>query len=306
MAMAAGFAFPAYPEPSMGKGAISQLQEFVQASKRYPLPPSCPILQWACDTRSAGGTLDFRATVAFLLDGVPQHVTGGWQASKKLAQRDAAESALVFFISRWGLLGKADLCSPHEIGEILQERGYGGSSSNIDVASQWCGHQDCRESAHDDALNHAFSLALICVEMARCVQMEGLPPHGVPSTLRYETCDAGDGLQQAFVHFDILGVPHTFPGKACGTYEGALVDAMKRVLWYVQWPGFENSFEPDPEKVRAAASQIPSPPAVWTKDDGMFAQAATSATLAAEDMAAITARTSRRGHSQHRHGMHRR
>lgn len=32
--------------------------------------------------------------VSFLLDGVPHHVAGAWQQSKKLAQRDTAERCL--------------------------------------------------------------------------------------------------------------------------------------------------------------------------------------------------------------------
>ena len=38
--------------------------------------------------------LEFRAQVSFLLDGVPHHVAGAWQQSKKLAQRDCAERCL--------------------------------------------------------------------------------------------------------------------------------------------------------------------------------------------------------------------
>merc|ERR1712136_176230 len=43
----------------------------------------------------------FRATVAFMLDGVPHHVAGGWERSKKTAQRDAASRALGLFVGRW-------------------------------------------------------------------------------------------------------------------------------------------------------------------------------------------------------------
>lgn len=54
---------------STSKGAISQLQEFVQGAKVFPMPPNCPVLQWSYDTRMVGTSLEFRATVAFLLDG---------------------------------------------------------------------------------------------------------------------------------------------------------------------------------------------------------------------------------------------
>jgi hypothetical protein len=47
-------------------------------------------------------TLEFRATVAFLLEGVPHHVAGPWRTSKKISQRATAEQALRFFVGRWG------------------------------------------------------------------------------------------------------------------------------------------------------------------------------------------------------------
>lgn len=61
------------------------------------------ILQWSYEQRMLGdAALEFRATVAFLLDCVPHHSVGTWRTSKKLAQRDAAERALHFFIGKWG------------------------------------------------------------------------------------------------------------------------------------------------------------------------------------------------------------
>lgn len=52
-------------------------------------------LRWTFDTHMADNTnLEFRAQVSFLLDGVPHHVAGAWQQSKKLAQRDCAERCL--------------------------------------------------------------------------------------------------------------------------------------------------------------------------------------------------------------------
>jgi len=40
-------------------------------------------------------TLEFRATVSFILEGVPHHAAGAWHTSKKTSQRDAAERVLV-------------------------------------------------------------------------------------------------------------------------------------------------------------------------------------------------------------------
>lgn len=85
------------------KGVVALLQEFVQCSQQFAAPQHRPILQWAYEQRVIGlPALEFRGIVAFLLDGVPHHVAGGWHPSKKLAQRDAAERALTFFVGKWG------------------------------------------------------------------------------------------------------------------------------------------------------------------------------------------------------------
>lgn len=83
-------------------GPISQLQEFVQSDRRFPVAANRPILQWQFDTRMATAiTLEFRATVSFLLEGVPHHAAGSWHSSKKAAQRDAAERVLEFLQGDW-------------------------------------------------------------------------------------------------------------------------------------------------------------------------------------------------------------
>ncbi|CAK0885373.1 unnamed protein product [Prorocentrum cordatum] len=80
------------------RGPISQLQEYVQeASTAFALPANCSVLQWNLSTRASSANLEFRATVAFILQGVPHHVAGVWRPSKKAAQRDAAERALELY-----------------------------------------------------------------------------------------------------------------------------------------------------------------------------------------------------------------
>jgi len=76
----------------------------------FRMPSNCSVLQWEFSTRMCGSSLEFRATVAFLLDGVPHHVAGIWKLSKKLAQRDAAERALELY-------AKVD-------GEALEQENY--------------------------------------------------------------------------------------------------------------------------------------------------------------------------------------
>lgn len=46
-------------------------------------------------------TLEFCATVSFIVEGVQHHAAGSWQTSKKNAQRDAAQRALVLLTGHW-------------------------------------------------------------------------------------------------------------------------------------------------------------------------------------------------------------
>lgn len=232
------------PEGSsaLSKGAISQLQEFVQGAKLFPMPPNCPVLQWDYDTRMVSMCLEFRATVAFLLDGVPHHVVGAWKHSKKLAQRDTAERTLALFVNRWGELVQD--ARPDDVADRFSEQSHEAPSrsetstiardqgSEVDLLEDFCGR---------------------------------LWPELVPPPRWSHTLD-GSGLFQAFVEISLFNVPHMFPGKLCITQADAKADAARRALWYLQCPGFEDLFEPDPEFVKAAAQTIPDVSSCWTRD----------------------------------------
>lgn len=86
------------------KSSISKLQELIMKdSVRIRLPPRRSILQWSFSERFVNNcSLQFCATVAFLLEGVPYHVKGDWQTSKKVARTDVAEKALHLLISQRG------------------------------------------------------------------------------------------------------------------------------------------------------------------------------------------------------------
>lgn len=92
--------------PIRGGGPISELQEFVQRDRRFPVSANRPILKWEWDTRMANAvTLQFRATVSFMYAGIPHHAAGVWQSSKKAAQRDAADRVLMMLKSQQGVYG---------------------------------------------------------------------------------------------------------------------------------------------------------------------------------------------------------
>jgi len=216
-------------DSGLSKGSISQLQEFVQGAKLFPMPPNCPVLQWDYDTRMVGTTLEFRAVCSFLLDGVAHHTVGIWRPSKKLAQRDAAERTLGLFVSRWASLITLDELAGTRDQDLLPE-----ARSEVELLEKFCQR-----------------LSWDC-------------PAAVSWSHRWE-----DGLCQAFAEVRLLDVPHTFPSKRYSTQEEAYEDAARRVLWYLQCPGYEEKFEPDTSYVKAVAQDIPEPSACWNKDDNL-------------------------------------
>lgn len=218
------------------------LQEYVQSSKKFQAPANQPILQWDFETRMADRTtLEFRATAAFLLDGVPHHTVGGWHLSKKAAQRDAAERTLSLFVVSWGRYSASaavpavqPACT--DISRSAEGEGGGGGGGNaapedsVEALEEWCqGHTG-----------------------------------GAPKwSLTRE-----DGMFSARVEMPVLGVPHHFAGKALHTEEAARADTARRVLWYVQHPGFGQAFEPAQSATVVAGGRLPAPPAGWAGGSG--------------------------------------
>ncbi|CAE8626224.1 unnamed protein product, partial [Polarella glacialis] len=272
------------------KGAISKLQEFVQSSKTFPLPSSCQVLQWSHENRMVGSSLQFRASTAFILDGVPHHVLGGWWPSKKQAQRDTAERALSFFVGRYGeeLQPQGTLVKPlngqgedaHDAGQELSQ----GLEGRDDVAflERFCAGQRLRWS----------------------FRWEATPE----DPLQVCNCEA---LCKASVELEFLGAPHMFTGRACSSKvfpapdpgspgspgdpaitpsrscrrhetkilkESACADTARRVLWYLQCPGYEQLFEADKELIKTMAEDIPEPsPGAWPPSPGGFVGTPTTA-----------------------------
>lgn len=235
----------------MAKGAISQLQEFVQGSKLFPLPPNCPVLRWGYDTRMAGGKgidsacLEFRASVAFFLDGIPHHIVGTWKLSKKMAQRDTAERTLALFVNRWGQVALQD---------VQPWRGEGPAAPQA-AAARSCPEGDPDGSDTPFAAKDAIVLAEFCSKLLH--HMAGQP-------VWFHKRD--DDSYQAFAEISLFGVPHTFPSKCCANVADAYADAARRALWYLQSPGYEDIFEPDPSVVASAAQLIPEASSSWRRD----------------------------------------
>jgi len=222
-------AFGAAPEGSLRdqkpapKGAVALLQEFVQCSREFAAPQNRAILQWSYDQQMASAaSLHFRATVAFVLDGVPHHVVGGWQPSKKLAQKDVAERTLRFFVGKWGQ-------------QLLEEDAAASAAPETEGSSE------------------VEALEQFCRSFALC---GGDRP-------RWTRHHAG---RQCTSHLEVLllGVPHKFEGAARPSSELADADVARRVLWYLQCPGYEAAFAPDPQAPAVSGKRIPDPPQNWT------------------------------------------
>jgi hypothetical protein len=245
--IAAGVASPAndasitsIPSDSCSKGAISLLQEFVQCSKQHKQvgPQNRPILQWDFDTRMADfAALQFRATVAFLLDGVPHHAVGEWHLSKKHAQRDAAERALGFYVGRWGQ-------------HIFT------NSVTTDITESADAKHDLMMSLPNQTV--LSEEATVMRKLYHFCQDCPVLSSGPQWSVRWD-----GGMCQAFLEVPLLGVPHKLGGCFCDSEKTACADAARRVLWYLQCPGFDDSFELDPNARAATARDIPGPPEQW-------------------------------------------
>jgi hypothetical protein len=184
--------------------------------------------------------------VAFLLDGVPHHVVGAWQPSKQLAKRDAAERTLSLYVGRWGDLAVKDrnVVELEAPGAALQGTGQHGGIDSL--------------ATQNDPIK---LLEVYCGKITNDKKLQPQWSH------KWEENGLGLGLCQAFVEVKLCEVSHTFAGQPCQDQEAAYRDTARRVLWYLQCPGFEEIMEPDAEYVRTAAHAIPEPSSSWTKDD---------------------------------------
>lgn len=248
------------------------LQEFVQFSKGFRVPPRCPILQWSYDTRMADFlTLQFRATVSFLLEGVPHHVAGEWHQSKKIAQRDTAERTLSLFVGCWGDYWQSmeGNLSPVRTCSLLSCSTRGSTPS---TATGGTGRGELSLPSSPEGL--AMAGIRSDDDSERNTQDElTLLEHRCRS---FQTCDAPvpqwsikniDGSFQACVEIELLGVPHKFFAGAYATKDEACRNTARRVMWYFSISEFESAFEPaDVHDVITSSGGLPVPEQ-WASND---------------------------------------
>jgi len=226
------------------------LQEYVQKDRRFPVVSNRPILQWNFDTRMANAvTLEFRATVSFLLEGVPHHAAGGWYSSKKAAQRDAAERVLGFLHGHWA-----------------DHSAHGKSKTFAVDVSCGLGGQTA-----------ADRLSAFCASLVG--SSKGEP-------LQWRSQRSGEGWQ-VLVDLNVFGgMVHTLQGDVCHDIAAAREDTARRALWYLQCPGFENAFKVSEEAVAAETLALP-PDSDWQREGPRRDQVSESQQRAAEQKTMI-------------------
>jgi len=212
------------------KGAISKLQEYVQCSHTFHLPSNYSVLQWTFHSKMAdAATLEFRAIVAFILEGVPHHIAGKWMPKKKDAQRDAAERALVLFAERWGEPNAPKVRRPSALPVHI-------------TATPGRVYEEVVFEKHCEQLEDCRSYAPVWT-----VHWDGAECHAV-------------------VAIQLLGVPHHLAGSKKPSEAAARKDVALRALWYLQHPDYQDQFEADPASHAIVSGKISAPPAEWCHD----------------------------------------
>lgn len=215
---------------------ISTLQEFLQDSKTFRVPNQHSVLQWNFEESFASSSSNqFRATVAFLLEGVPHHAAGDWHNSKSGAKRDAAERALGLFVTQWG-------------SQLPQEQ---VSRSDLSPDSR----NLLQNLKNDIVSTEVDTLMNLCLHFPPC--QRALPQ--LSTSWEEDSC-------KGFAQISLFGVPHTFAGVPCADEDAARIDVARRSLWYLQCPSFSNKFEVDYEKLAAGSGTIAAPPSDWAVD----------------------------------------
>lgn len=186
--------------------AVSALQELIQSSAS--VSPNTRVLTWDFEQQfGKGNSLEFRATVSFVLGDVPHHFSGFWQTSKKKAQRDAAE----------------------RVTHYLQQSGTRSSSRSRTLPS-----------------HAALGGASLPAEVLRRLHAarNGIFREGEPildwKLEEREVPDSSSDRREfrATLTFSIYDVPHHFSGDWCSGSNAALGtaaarrDTVERVLWY--------------------------------------------------------------------------
>lgn len=245
---AGGFGPPPEGEAAERSGtdnAVSALQELIQSCSSFS--PHTKILTWTFEQQlEQGNSLEFRATVSFVLGDVPHHFCGGWQSSKKKAQRDTAER-----VTRY-------LQQARAAGAPLQAEESTSSAANVPAHAalhpRELPDEVLRELAatHPEALRSGLQLpeAPLCSEATTADGASADGSGALEWKIERRAGEAGSEEVRATVTFYIHEVPHHFCGSWCPILapgadgadtaqasrptaeQAAMRDTAERVLWY--------------------------------------------------------------------------
>merc|ERR1712019_276132 len=123
----------------------------------------------------------------FLVGGALHYSVGTWQLSKKLAQRDAAERAVGFFVGHW-----SDMLLSND---LLTDSAHALDRGNVVLSND----------------NETINCSIPEVWVLECFSRH-FRKHD--DTYRWHETYVGNRWQ-AYVEMDISGVPHKFAGPQC-------------------------------------------------------------------------------------------
>eukprot|EP00928_Gymnodinium_smaydae_P018102 TRINITY_DN16888_c0_g1_i2.p1 TRINITY_DN16888_c0_g1~~TRINITY_DN16888_c0_g1_i2.p1 ORF type:complete len:380 (+),score=93.59 TRINITY_DN16888_c0_g1_i2:71-1141(+) len=217
--------------------AVSQLQEYIQGCS--PFSPHRKILTWTFDQQlEKDNVLQFRATVLFFFSDVPHRFSGGWQSSKKKAQRDAAERVQHYLARRFDRASIAAESSQQDMWDNY------GMSPEQDRAPHSAIAVDNMPSGFVD------SLAAIA---------SGRSDGSNIDDIDWATDVDDQQLVRATLTTYLRGIPHRFCGGRCPTELEARRDCADRILWYFG-RGATGAYAVPPGGMHSAAPSQPVPP----------------------------------------------
>lgn len=76
----------------------------------------------------------------------------------------------------------------------------------------------------------------------------------------------GNAACQATICVHVFGTPHSFVGQHCATRDEAVLDTARRVLWYLQAPGYSDLYEADRDHAQSIWLAVPAPDVDWKRD----------------------------------------
>lgn len=197
-------------EAGEAANAVSLLQELIQ--RRSSFSAHTKILTWNFEQQlDNDNALQFRAVVSFLFNDVPHHFCGGWQTSKKKAQRDTAERVRHYLDQRF-------------------EPSQGGGDDVAPPSAAHAAIDPC--SLPDDVLRELQSIE---GSAGSARHSDGDDSFGDPLEWQIEERPHSDGVVDNFkatLTFFIQNVPHHFAGGWSADGAAARRDVAERVLWY--------------------------------------------------------------------------